>query len=50
MQEGLAPLFEHDSNEISFLNTLYDEGRIDVSSLHGDAAVKQAIENFPALQ
>jgi predicted nucleotidyltransferase component of viral defense system len=49
-QEGLAPLFEHDSNEMSFLNTLYDEGRIDVSSLRGDAAVKKAIEHFPALQ
>jgi hypothetical protein len=35
---------------MSFLNTLYEEGRIDVSSLQGDAAVKHAIENFPALQ
>jgi hypothetical protein len=35
---------------MSFLDTLYEEGRIDVSSLQGDAAVKHAIENFPALQ
>lgn len=49
-QERLAPLFEHDRGEMSFLDALYEEGRIDVSSLQGDAAVKHAIENFPALQ
>ncbi|MCK1411906.1 MULTISPECIES: hypothetical protein [unclassified Bradyrhizobium] len=49
-QERLAPLFEHDRGEMSFLDALLEEGRIDVSSLQGDAAVKHAIENFPALQ
>jgi predicted nucleotidyltransferase component of viral defense system len=49
-QERLAPLFEHDRNEMSFLDALYEEGRIDVSSLQGEATVKRAIENFPALQ
>jgi predicted nucleotidyltransferase component of viral defense system len=49
-QERLAPLFEHDSNEMEFLDALYEEGRIDVSSLQGDPVVTHAIENFPALQ
>jgi predicted nucleotidyltransferase component of viral defense system len=49
-QERLAPLFEYDQNEMAFLVALYEEGRVDVSSLQGDAAVKRAIENLPALQ
>lgn len=49
-QERLAPLFRHDRNEMAFLDTLYEEGRVDASSLQADAAVKIAIENFPALQ
>jgi hypothetical protein len=47
---GTLPLFEHDRNEMSFLDALYEEGRIDVSSFQGETTVKRAVENFPALQ
>ena len=49
-QEKLAPLFVHDTNEMAFLNAIYDSGQIEVASLDTTDEVKQRIETFPALR